>query len=95
MVSLEPAAAQRFDTTRGVERIICEIEPAYEIVRLRWERADCEIVRLELNLVHDLTVEMTDGRESLTGTFRDSVIDPFRLQLRPSVHLSWGTSAYP
>lgn len=28
-----------FDTTRGEDRIRCEIEPAYEIIRLTWQQS--------------------------------------------------------
>lgn len=82
----------RFDTTRGADRIICEIEPGYEVLRLQWSRDGTEIVRLGLNWVCGLTVEVEGGREVLVGTLRDPAIEPFRLQMRPQVHLSWGTA---
>ena len=47
----------RFDTTRGADRIVCEIAPGYEVVRLSWERAGAEIVRLHLNWVQGLEIE--------------------------------------
>ena len=85
----------RFDTARGADRVVCAIEPGYEVVRLSWERDGVEIVRLELNCVRGLTVEAAGGREGLVGTFRDPAVDPFRLELRPRVHLRWGTAVRP
>jgi len=81
----------RFDTMRGANHLVCEIEPGYEVVRLEWARDGVEIVRLEMNGVHGLIVETVGDRETLIGTFLDPVIDEFRLQLQPSVHLRWGT----
>jgi hypothetical protein len=85
----------RFDTTRSADRVVCEIEPGYEVVRLAWEREGAELVRLELNGVRGLAVHAEGGCEALVGTFRDPAVEPFRLQLRPSVHLRWGTVVRP
>src|SRR5690348_10052658 len=82
----------RFETTRGRDHLVCEIEPGYEELRLNWSHDGAEIVRLDLRWVNGLTVESSDGRESLVGTFRDAHVKPVRLQLRPIVHLTWGTS---
>lgn len=85
--------ALRFETTRGPDHVVCEIEPGYEEVRLRWSRDGAELVRLDLHWVAGLAVEAEAGREALVGTFRDEHVRPFRLQLRPHVHFAWGTSA--
>lgn len=81
----------RFETTRGPDHVTCEIEPGYEVVRLSWKRDGIEIVRLDLNWVQGLSVEDKGGQEALIGFFRDPALEPFRLQLRPFVHLRWGT----
>ena len=80
-----------FDTTRGLNRVVCEIEPGNEIVRLRWVSNGVELVQLDLNWVRGLAVETSHGAEVLIGYFRDPAVRPLRLQLRPSVHLQWGT----
>ena len=85
----------RFDTTRGADRVVCEIEPGDEIVRLTWEHDGSEFVRLDLNWVCGLGVESRDGCEALVGFFREAAIEPFRLQLKPRVHLRWGTAIHP
>ena len=85
----------RFDTMRGVNRLVCEIAPGYEVVRLEWTRDGVEMVHLEMNGVHGLIVETVGDRETLIGTFLEPAIDEFRLQLRPSVHLRWGTAIQP
>lgn len=85
----------RFDTVRGTDHVVCEIQPGYEVVRLEWTRDRVEIVRLELNSVQGLIVETVGGREALIGCFRDPTIEPFHLQLRPNVHLRWGTAVQP
>lgn len=78
-----------FETTRGVDHVICEIEPGYEVVRISWNRDGNEVVHLNLNWVLGLSVEVEDGREALISHFRDPALEPLRLQLRPFVHLGW------
>jgi len=51
-----------------------------------------EVVQLDLKWVSGLAVEGHDGSEALVVTFRDQHLRPLRLQLRPAVHLAWGTS---
>src|SRR5688500_147593 len=82
----------RFETRRGTDDVLCDIEPGYEEVRLRWSRDGVELVRLDLRWVAGLLVESGDGVERLVGTFRDPHVEPFELQLRPSVHVKWGTA---
>jgi hypothetical protein len=82
----------RFDTHRGPDRVVCEIEPGYETVRLWWHRDNVEVVRLSLNWVRGLTVEKLAGVEALIALFRDPALEPLRLQLRPRVQIRWGTT---
>lgn len=82
----------RFRTVRADDEIDREIEPGYEELRLRWSRAGKEVVRLDLRWVSGLAVEVADGSEALVAKFRDHHLRPLRLELRPAVHLAWGTS---
>jgi hypothetical protein len=85
----------RFDTTRGADRIICEIAPGYEELQLRWLRDDTEVVYLRLRWVSGLEVKLGPDAEALIATFRNEHLLQLRLQLKPTLHLRWGTSPDP
>jgi hypothetical protein len=81
---------QTFETQRGDDRVRCELEPGYEELRVRWERGGVELVSVTLRDVAALRVEAEAGREALVANFRSAALLPFRLQLRPRVHLFFG-----
>ena len=83
-----------FTRTMGDDRVDCEIEPGYETLKFRWKRSGVEVVDLDLHWVSGLQVECEQGREAMVATFRErSGLLPLRIQFRPSVRISWGTSA--
>jgi hypothetical protein len=84
-----------FETIRGADRVVCEIAPGYGEVNVRWSRNDSDLVHLRVRRVAGLTIERMGVREVLVGTFEDKVFLPLRLQLRPAIHLSWGTTDDP
>ena len=47
-----------FDSTCGEDRFRFVLEPADEVLQLRWERGGVEVVELDLNWVSGLEVEM-------------------------------------
>ena len=83
----------RFRAARGEDTLSCEIRPASEEFRIKWERSGAELVAVELYRVAGLVIEAEHGRETLVATFRDSRIGKLRLQVRPQVHLAWATDA--
>jgi hypothetical protein len=83
-----------FETHTGEDHLHCEIEPSTRQLRVTWTRAGVEIVRLELALVAGLVVETEGVRETLVARFSESSLHDLRLQVRPHVHVSWGTEPY-
>jgi hypothetical protein len=84
-----------FSRTIGDNLIECEIEPGYETVKLRWTRNGAEIINLGLHWVAGIRVETRPGMEALVVEFRNiNNLLPLRLQLRPTIHVAWGTSLY-
>ena len=81
----------RFRMVRGQDQLTCEIEPASEQLRIAWHQAGAELLALDLSEVSALVVEAERGLESLVATFRNNHVKPLRLQLRPRIHLFWGT----
>jgi hypothetical protein len=84
----------RFLTERGLDRIQCEIEPASEIVEVRWWQSGQLRLQLDLQWVKGLGIEESPGREALVAGFRygRGFVCPLVLQLRPHVSVSWNTS---
>ncbi|MEO8226441.1 MAG: hypothetical protein ABI637_03370 [Gemmatimonadota bacterium] len=84
--------ALSFEVLRGEDNLECLIEPVYGTLTLRWSRAGHELVYLDLTHVSGLTADKFRGRESLIAFFDPmSGIKPLRIQLRPAIHISWGT----
>jgi hypothetical protein len=81
---------QTFETQRGTDRVRCDLEPGYEEIRVRWERGGVELVSVALREVAALRVEAGSGREALVASFRAEALLPFRLQLRPTIHMFFG-----
>jgi hypothetical protein len=80
-----------FETSLDDNRVVCDIEPANEHLRIRWEEAGVELVNLDLSRVSGLAVVAERGREALVATFRDPHLKRLRFQIRPRLHLFWGT----
>ena len=94
---LDPGAAWRdnalsFDVMRGDDRVECLIEPVYRTLTVRWTREGRELVYLDLTGVRGMTADQYRGRDSLLVTFDGQPgLRPLRIQIRPAVHVTWGT----
>jgi hypothetical protein len=94
---LDPGAAWRdnalsFDVVRGDDRVECLIEPVYRTLTVRWTRDGRELVYLDLTGVRGMTADQYRGRDSLLVTFDGQPgLRPLRIQIRPAVHVTWGT----
>jgi hypothetical protein len=53
----------KFETQRGSDRLLCEIEPAYGEMKIHWERDGVMLANLELNNLSALTVHIAKGNE--------------------------------
>ena len=82
----------QFTRTIGESSVSCVIEPGYETLRFRWFLRDIEVMDLDLRWASGLTVESEVGREALIADFRGQGFSPLRIQLKPSIHISWGTT---
>ena len=81
-----------FETVAGADRIECVIEPQYHTLTLRWSRDGRELVFLDLTRVRGIRVDRYRGRTSLLALFEEHAsLRSMRLQLSPSVHVTWGT----
>ena len=96
-VLLDPALPWRlnvlsFEAAAGADRVECVIEPVYHTVTLRWSREGRELVFLDLTRVRGLQVDRYRGRVSLLALFEEqAALRSMRLQLSPTVHVTWGT----
>jgi hypothetical protein len=84
-----------FTSNRPDEQIVCEIEPAAEILRFRWARQGSLVLDFHLNWVCGLEVTMDQGVELLRAAFRSPAIGPLVIQLKPRVFVSFSTPAAP
>ena len=82
-----------FETTRDQDHVRCELEPGYEILRLRWWHGSQERLALDLHWVHSLRVVTGGGRDYLIAAFRDEHLLDLEFHLKPVVCLRWGTSS--
>ncbi len=81
-----------FTRTIGENRIECIIEPSDATLRIRWSQHGMLVIDLDLHKVHGLTVESVNGVDALIADFREgSGVSPLRVQLKPSIHVFWGT----
>lgn len=79
-----------FRTSRGEDRLICEIEPGYGQIDLTWTRANKEIASFALRDLISLSVKSGPGDEYMTASFRHPDLLDFVLYLKPSVRVQWG-----
>ena len=83
----------QFSRSMGESTIECVIEPGYETLKVRWIQGGAEVVNLDLRCVFGLTVELENDREALKAHFRDDRgVSPVSVQLKPTIHISWGTT---
>jgi hypothetical protein len=104
LFEVEPALADRdvpwyynhltFDTSRGDDRIRCEIEAGYEVIRLKWWNQGQERLSLDLNRVRSLKVITGSGRDYFIASFQDALLLDLEFHLKPTIYFRWGTSAY-
>lgn len=79
-----------FHTVRGADDFTVVIEPGYMIVKITWKRAGVELVRVDLERVRSLRLEMSQECEAMILEFDDRVgVGDMRLQLKPQPKLSW------
>lgn len=94
---LDPNAAWRdnalsFESVSGADQLECLIEPVYGTLTIRWSRGGKELVYLDLTRVRGLSTDQYRGRDSLLAFFDERTgFKPLRIQVRPTVHVSWGT----
>ena len=84
----------RYESENGGDRVVCDIEPASEIVEIKWWQGG--ILRLELGLhaVKSLTIDESSGAASLILELRNELASPVTFQVRPHVAASFGTAAF-
>ena len=80
-----------FSTIRGEDEVRCAIEPAEYVLDLQWCRGGKELVSLAVRRVRGLMIEKNSGKEVLVVTLDNDHLLPLRVQLKPSVHVFWGT----
>ena len=80
-----------FETTRGSDRIRCEISPGYEEVTLAWNRGSEELVNLKLCRIVGLAVSNESDRVTISFEFADGSIGPLEMHLKPAVQITFAT----
>ncbi len=84
--------ALSFEVLQDNDQLECLIEPVYGTMTLRWSRKGHELVYLDLSRVRGLSADKFRGRDSLIAVFDEQTgLKPLRIQVRPAVHVSWGT----
>ncbi len=80
-----------YRTVRGEDEVVCSLSPAYGDVDVWWSRNGTELARVTLQGVSELRVVRFGKSEALEVFSEITQVLPFRLQLKPIVHLSFGT----
>lgn len=81
-----------YETTRDRDRVRCEIEPAYDTLKITWWHAGQEKLKLELHWVLGLRVVTGRGIDYLIASFRDPFLCDLEFHLKPEICLRWATS---
>ena len=84
-----------YEIVRGDDAISCSIEPGYSQLCLIWMRKNELVIRLEIDDIASLHVESNRGVEKLIAKFGNEAILDFEFQLRPAIHVRWGTRRIP
>jgi hypothetical protein len=79
-----------FETKRGDDRIVCDIEPGYGQLVLSWDRNGQSVGRFALAEIAGLELTSSQGEEFLTAKFRRPGFLNFKLYLKPFVQVEWG-----
>ncbi len=74
-----------FETTRGENRIRCEIEPADEQIRLYWWQDREERLSLDLHWVRGLEVFTSSEGDYFVASLRDESLANLESHLKPSM----------
>jgi hypothetical protein len=86
---LWPPAFLEFDTTRGDDRIVCQIAPHYESkISLKWWQGGHEHVSLVVTSIRGLIIETLHGFDYFVASI-DS-LERFELHLKPYICVRWG-----
>ena len=83
-----------FETVRGEDAVRCEIEPGYRTLQFVWSRAGRELVSLDMRAISGLSIEKHGDKEILAAMFQEDFLLPLRIQLKPTVHVFWGTKEF-
>ena len=82
-----------FTTRRASDQVACAISPSYGDLEVWWERDGNEILHVALSGIESVRVVRESGAELLEATFAEEKrLQPFLLRLKPTVHISWGTT---
>jgi hypothetical protein len=81
-----------YETTRGENQIVCSIEPGYGQLCLIWTRENALVARLELDDILSIYVDSERGVEKLVAKFGAANVLDFEFQLKPTIHIRWGTT---
>jgi hypothetical protein len=68
-----------FVTDRGSDKIVCAIEPGFEIVTFQWINEGKEITSLNLNWVSGIEAQLSDDIEALILHFRDNHLKTLKI----------------
>ena len=79
----------RYQTEK--ESIRCDIEPAYNEIRISWFQEGRIKANFIINEVEGLEIEGTKNQTLIVSFHEDSNISLFKLRLRPFVQIEWGT----
>ncbi len=82
-----------FTTRRGNELLVCEMEPGCDTLKVAWSRDEVILVSLSLKFVSGMEVERGPASEALVVQCQDRHLLPLRIQLKPTIAVSWGTDS--
>lgn len=85
----------KFILNRNKDLIELELEPSIGLVKIVWSQSERQLMSLHLENVMGLEIEKNKGIENLHIIFRgENFVNPLILQLKPEIHIKWGTVLY-
>ncbi len=72
------------------ETIICDIEPAYNEIKISWFQKERLKGKFIINEVKGLEIEGTKNQTLIVSFHEDKNISLFKLRLKPYVQIEWG-----